>query len=465
MSTSPSSPSTSPSSPPVTPTHAVDTQEAPEFNQKTARRAVLSGTFGTALEWFDFAVYGTLSATVFPALFFTALTADTALLASFATFGAGIIARPIGGVFFGYLGDRLGRRNVLMATFVLMGAASVLIGLLPTASMIGIWAPILLVVLRFLQGFSLGGEASGVQVLVVEHAPRDRRGMYGGVLATGSPLAQSFASITLTVLAFVLTDEQFNAWGWRIPFLMGLLLLVVGVYIRRSIEETPAFVESQKKAAQTAIPQEKPLAVLVHHPGTVLKLIGTWAAAAALFWICVTYGVNYLTSELGYDNSISFGLLLIANAVSIPAAIFGGYLSDRIGRKKAFLLGLSLMLVAAATMFPIMNTMNYPASVAIVTLALCGIQICAGVQPALFAEALPTNMRYTGSALGMSGAALVFGAPIPFLAAWIFQNTDDGTLALTLLAAGIVVLSIVATLLLPERTKSALHEDVEFVTD
>jgi MFS family permease len=438
---------------------AVGSHEAPEFNRKTARRAVLSGTFGTALEWFDFAVYGTLSATVFPALFFTALTADTALLASFATFGAGIIARPIGGVFFGYLGDRLGRRNVLMATFVLMGAASVLIGLLPTASTIGIWAPILLVVLRFLQGFSLGGEASGVQVLVVEHAPRDHRGIYGGVLATGSPLAQSFASITLTVLAFVLSDEQFSAWGWRVPFLMGVLLLVVGVFIRRRIEETPAFVESKKKAVEHAVPQEKPLAVLSKHPGTVLKLIGTWAAAAALFWICVTYGVSYLTGELGYDKSISFGLLLIANLVSIPAAVLGGHLSDRIGRKKTFLLGLVLMLVAAATMFPIMNTMNFPASVAIVTVALCGIQICAGVQPALFAEAVPTTMRYTGSALGMSGAALIFGAPIPFVAAWIFQNTDNGTMALTLLAAGIVLLSIVSTLLLPERTKTALHEE------
>lgn len=434
------------------------TDEAPTFDPKTSRRAVVSGTFGTALEWFDFAVYGTLSATLFPTLFFPAYSENTAVLASFATFGAGMVARPLGGIVFGALGDRIGRRNVLMFTLVLMGAASVLIGLLPTYAMVGVLAPTLLVVLRFLQGFALGGEATGVQVLVVEHAPSDRRGLYGGILATGSPLAQTFASLTLTGLALFLSEEAFANWGWRIPFLMGVLLLVVGVIIRRTIEETPAFKESQKRAAESAVPQERALSVIAKKPGTVIKLICSWAASAGLFWICVTYAVNYLTSVLGYERDITFGLLLIANLVSIPAAILGGRFSDRIGRKKMFLVGLTLQGIAAATMFPIMNSMNYPASVAIIATALCGIQITAGTQAAFFAEALPTTMRYTGSALGMTLAGLFFGAPIPFVAAWIFQNTENGTLALTCIALGLVILSVIATLLLPERYKSALHE-------
>ena len=433
--------------------------EAPTFDPKTSRRAVVSGTFGTALEWFDFAVYGTLSATLFPQLFFPGFDDNTAILASFATFGAGMLARPLGGIVFGALGDRIGRRNVLMFTLVLMGAASVLIGLLPTYAMIGIVAPALLVLLRFLQGFALGGEASGVQVLVVEHAPSDHRGLYGGILATGSPLAQTFASVTLTGLAMFLSDEAFASWGWRVPFLMGVLLLVVGVFIRRRIEETPAFKESQKKAAEAEVPQERALAVIVKKPGTVIKLVASWAASAGLFWICVTYAVNYLTKELGYDNSITFGLLVIANLISIPAALLGGRLSDHVGRKKTFLIGLTMQGIAAGTMFPIMNSMNYPLSVAVIALALCGIQVTAGTQAAFFSESLPTTMRYTGSALGMTLAGLLFGAPIPFVAAWIFQNTSNGTAALTAIALGLVIISIVATLLLPERYKQALHEN------
>ena len=434
-------------------------REAPTFDPKTSRRAVVSGTFGTALEWFDFAVYGTLSATLFPQLFFPSFDENSAILASFATFGAGMVARPLGGIVFGALGDKIGRRNVLMFTLVLMGASSILIGLLPGYATAGILAPILLVILRFLQGFALGGEATGVQVLVVEHAPTDHRGLYGGILATGSPLAQSFASITLTGLAMFLSKEDFASWGWRIPFLMGVLLLVVGMFIRRRVEETPAFKENQKKAAASAIPQERALAVILKKPGTVIKLVLSWAASAGLFWISVTYAVNYLTKELGYENSITFGLLLIANLVSIPAAVLGGRLSDRIGRKKTFLLGLSMQGIAAGTMFPIMNSMNYPASVAIIALALCGIQVTAGTQAAFFSESLPTSMRYTGSALGMTLAGLFFGAPIPFIAAWIFQNTENGTAALTAIALSLVAISIIATLTLPERYKQSLHED------
>lgn len=446
----------------ITPVVEQTSVEMAGHSRKDAHRAIAGGTFGTALEWFDFAVYGTLSATLFPTLFFPAYDANTAVLASFATFGAGMLARPLGGVVFGALGDRIGRRNVLMFTLVLMGLASMAIGMLPTYAMVGVLAPTLLVILRFLQGFALGGEATGVQVLVVEHAPAHLRGLYGGLLATGSPLAQTFASLTLTGLAFFLSEEAFASWGWRIPFIMGVLLLVTGVIIRTKLEETPAFRENQKKAAEAAAQgekQERALMVVAKKPGTVLKLIGSWAASAGLFWICVTYAVNYLTSVLGYENSITFGLLLVANLVSIPAAIFGGFISDRIGRKKVFLLGLTLQGIAAATMFPIMNGMNLALSGAIISVALCGIQMTAGVQASFFSESLPTSMRYTGSALGMTMAGLIFGAPIPFVAAWIFQNTSNGTLALSLIGISLVVISMTCTLLLPERFKSDLDED------
>lgn len=432
--------------------------EAPEFDQKASRKAVISGTFGTALEWFDFAVYGTLSATVFPHLFFPAFDDNTAVLASFATFGAGMVARPLGGLFFGSLGDKIGRRSVLMFTLVLMGLSSVLIGLLPTYEVVGVAAPLMLVILRFLQGFALGGEASGVQVFVTEHAPASRRGLYGGFLAVGSPLAQTFASLALTGLAAFLTDEQFNSWGWRVPFLVGVLLLAVGSFIRNQIEETPAFQETQKAAQEEAVPQMRALHVLRGRPGTVIKLVLAWAASAGMFWICVTYAVSYMTTYLHYTNSHTFGIVLAANLISIPAAVFGGWLSDHIGRKKAFLIGLTLQGVAAATLFPILNSLNLALSVAIISTALCGIQITAGTQAPFFSESLPTRMRYTGSALGMTFAGLLFAAPTPFVAAWIFQNTSYGTTALTGIGIALVLTSVLATLTLPERSKLPLHE-------
>ena len=438
---------------------SIETTTETAHDPRVARRAVASGTFGTALEWFDFAVYGTLSATLFPQLFFPAASQETAILASFATFGAGMAARPLGGVVFGTLGDRIGRRNVLMFTLVLMGSASVLIGLLPTYASVGILAPTLLVILRFVQGFALGGEATGVQVLVVEHAPNKLRGLFGGILATGSPVAQTLASVTLTVLALSLSEDAFATWGWRVPFLMGVLLLATGVFIRRRIEETPAFKESQAAAAEQSAPQERALAVLAGRPGTVLKLVLAWAASAGLFWICVTYAANYMTHGLGYENSDSFGLLVFANLISVPAAVLGGAASDRLGRKRVFLFGLGLQGIAAATMFPVLNTMNFPLSVAIIALALCGIQITAATQAPFFAEALPTSMRYTGSALGMTFAGLIFGAPIPFIAAWIFQHSTNGTLALTAIGLGLVAISIVATLLLPEHSKERLDAE------
>ncbi|WP_084143315.1 MFS transporter [Amycolatopsis taiwanensis] len=429
-------------------------------DRQASRRAVASGTFGTALEWFDFAVYGTLSATLFPTLFFPSFDANTAVLASFATFGAGMLARPLGGIVFGALGDRIGRRNVLMFTLVLMGLSSVLIGLLPTYAAVGIVAPALLVSLRFLQGFALGGEASGAQILVVEHAPDGRRGMFGGILAIGSPVAQTLASVVLTGLAAFLSKDAFAAWGWRVPFLLGVLLLVVGMFIRRRIEESSAFKESKQRAAESDTPQERALSVLRRRPGTVIKLVLSWAAPTGLFWICVTYAVNYMTKELHYANSVTFSLLIMANLISVPAAIFGGRLSDHIGRKKTFIIALTMLGIAAGTMFPIMKSMNFAASVAVVALALCGIQAAAGTQAAFFSESLPTSMRYTGSALGMTFAGLIFGAPIPFVAAWIFQNTSNGTFALSAIGVGLVVISIIATILLPENYKRPLHEDL-----
>lgn len=433
------------------PRRVITTESTP-----AARKAVVSGAVGSALEWFDFSVYGTLSATIFPALFFPELTPAVALLASFATFGAGFFARPLGGLVFGALGDRVGRKKVLTWTLLLMGIASTLIGVLPTYAMVGFVAPLLLVTLRFLQGFGLGGEATGSQLLAMEHAPEGKRGLYGALMAIGSPISQVIATVALTVLASALSAEAFSSWGWRIPFLLSVLLILVGVYIRMKVSETPLFLEEERLEKKTAKP--KALAVFRAHPRTIVLLVLTWSASATVFYICVTFAVSYLTGTLGMSNGISFSLLLTANALSVGAGVLGGRLSDRIGRRKVFAIGTVGLFLALLLLFPLLDLKNWWASAAVISLALCSVQLNAGVQPAFYAEALPTSMRYTGSAMGYTLANLVFSAPTPFVATFLLSVFGGNTIAVTAYGILIVIISAVALRLMPERYNMPLEQ-------
>ncbi|MFB7555545.1 MFS transporter [Streptomyces brevispora] len=416
-----------------------------------ARRAVVSGALGSALEWFDFSVYGALSATVFPQLFFPELAPGTALLASFATFGVGLVARPLGGLLFGRLGDRLGRRNVLMVTLLLMGVASVLIGLLPTYASVGILAPAALVTLRFLQGFALGGELTGSQLMVMEHSPNRRRGIAGALMSVGSPISQVLATLSLTGLAAWLTEEQFNGWGWRVPFLMSVALIAVGYYIRHRVEETPAFLASEGKSEQPA------RGLLKQHRKTVTLLVLAWAAPGALYYIMVTFATSYLTGELGFDKSSTFGLMVVANTISIGASLLGGWSSDRIGRKRVLFTGLAILLAFLIPFFLILNTGNWWMAALAITGALCGVQFMTGCQGAFYAEALPTPIRYTGSALGLTCGNMIFAAPAPFLATWLMQSSDNGTALVTGYGLLTILVSAVAIRLLPDRTGRQLE--------
>ncbi|MFB7222769.1 MFS transporter [Streptomyces sp. NPDC056227] len=418
----------------------------------TARRAVASGALGSALEWFDFSVYGALSATVFPQLFFPGMEPGAALLASFATFGVGLVARPLGGLVFGLLGDRFGRRNVLMATLLLMGAASVLIGALPTYAAVGIVAPAALVILRFLQGFALGGELTGSQLMVMEHSPSRRRGIAGALMSVGSPISQVLATVTLTALAAGLSEEQFISWGWRVPFLMSVAIIAVGYYIRHRVEETPAFLAQEEKPARPAG------GLLREHWKTVGLLVLAWAAPGALYYITVTFATSYLTGQLGFERSSTFGLMVVANSVSVSASLLGGWSSDRIGRKRVLFIGLALLLAFLIPFFLILDTRNWWLAAFAITGALCGVQFMTGCQGAFYAEALPTPVRYTGSALGLTGGNMVFAAPAPFLATWLMQISDNGTLLVTAYGLLTILVSGVAIKLLPDRTGRRLAD-------
>ncbi|MCG2623369.1 MHS family MFS transporter [Arthrobacter sp. I2-34] len=404
-----------------------------------ARRALASGTLGSALEWFDFAIYGALSATVFPQLFFHQLDPAVGILASFATFGVGFFARPLGGMIFGHLGDRFGRRRILLVTFITMGLASLVIGLLPSYAAIGLAAPLILVLMRFIQGFALGGEATGAQLMTMEHAPQDRRAFYGALMAMGSPLSQVLANLSLVLLSMSLDEDAFLQWGWRLPFLLSILLVVVGIYIRFKVEETPLF---QQQVEDSEEPQVSPLSVLKSHGLTIARLILAFAPIVVTFYVVSVFGISYLTKNAGFDQSQTFAIVMVANLLSVGAIAWGGRVADVIGRRKVLLIGGGFCLAAGLVFFPVVDLHNFPLTLAIVSIALCGAQFGNAGQAALYAEAFPTKLRYTGSALALTGANLIFAAPAPLLASWL-MGLGSGTAPVTITWVVIIAAALV----------------------
>jgi MFS family permease len=423
--------------------------------ERMATRAVTAAVIGTALEWFDFTLYGAVSATVLPKLFFPTMDPTAALLASLATFGVGLGARPLGAIVCGYLGDKLGRRNLLLGTVTIMGLASVLIGLLPTYASIGVTAPILLVALRIIQGFALGGESTGAQLMALEHANPDRRGKYSGLLGTCSPLSQILANAVLFLLSAGLAPADFESYGWRIPFLLSFILVAVGLYIRLKVSETPAFVAlEQTKVVEVGSPLRD---VVRLHWQPVLRWMLFFCGPAAIFYLIVVFSLSYLTNQLGIEKQTGFALLMGANVCAIIGAMAGGLLSDRIGRKKALVIGSIATLIILFVYFPILETKSFIPMLIIMGLFLGFTQFQSGIQPVAFAEAFPTNVRYSGSALAYTGANLIAGGPMPALAVWMVSLTGSpwGVVALCVVWN---LLSLVMILTAPETRGINLNQ-------
>jgi MFS family permease len=408
-----------------------------------AFRAASSSIAGSALEWLDFAAYGAIAATVLPELFFPAEDPTTASLAAFATFTIGFVARPLGGLVCGLLGDRYGRRNVLVFTFLLMGFASFAIGAMPTYASIGIWAPFLLVVMRFAQGFALGGEVTGSQLLTMEHAPPNRRGFFSSFIAMGSPLAQVLANAMLFVLVAVLTTEQFTAYGWRIPFLISFLLVGIGLYIRRQVSESPAFTAAQARKGP------KPRMELGRHAPTIARLAVVWAGPSVAYFIAAVYSLSYVTAHLGVTRQQAFACLIVGHVVSMGMMALGGLLCDRIGRRRTMLYGTLCMAVAMAAFFPLLNTGNIVV-IGFAIAALLGImQFHAGVQPAYFAEMFPAQARYAGSALSYNIANLV-GSSAPIVSTVLLSWAGGSSWIIAATGMTMTILSFLAVWLGPE---------------
>lgn len=427
-------------------------QAATGGQHRMATRAAIASSMGSILEWIDFTTYGALAATVFPKLFFPTLSAQSGLLAAFATFGVGFIARPLGGILFGALGDRIGRKSVLLYTLVLMGLASFLIGCLPGYATIGILAPTLLILLRFLQGVALGGEATGAQLLTMEHAPPHRRGLFGSLINLGNSASAAVANGTLFVLYAMLGAEAFESWGWRVPFLFSFALVLLGLYIRQKVSETPAFDRLQKQKAAAAILDIKPPRSRMSRADvlTTVRLIIVWLCPACCFHVINVFTLGYLTGTLNLSGQTAFLCMTLANVLAMGSIVAGGAASDRFGRRHTMLFSSGLTLCAALAYFPLLNTANWLFVGLGIILFVCSLQIQSGVQPAMFAEPFPTAVRYTGSAVAYTGANLLAAGPAPFVASWLQTVGGGQTWPITAYLAAVIVISALGVIASPE---------------
>src|SRR5436190_11043028 len=295
-----------------------------------ARRVALASAIGTTVEWYDFFIYGTAAATVFGPQFFPQVSELTGTLAAFATFGIGFIARPLGGVVMGHYGDRIGRKFMLVWALLLMGLATLAIGLLPTYARIGVWAPVLLVVLRFVQGFALGGEWSGAVLMSVEHAPDRRRGIFGSIVALGLPAGFLLSDLVFLVASTTVPAAEFTAWAWRIPFIASGLLVAVGLWVRLGIAESPVFA----RAATHGVRRMPIVDVLRSHGRTVLMAAGNYLAISSIGYIVLVYFITYATRQLGLTLPLTLTLVMVASAICSPAMVLAAHWSDVVGRRR-----------------------------------------------------------------------------------------------------------------------------------
>ncbi|WP_226378866.1 MFS transporter [Pseudonocardia sp. KRD291] len=388
---------------------------------RVRRRAALASVVGTTVEWYDYFIFGTASALVFNELFFPDLSPAAGTLAAFAGFGVGFLARPFGTILFGHFGDRVGRKPVLVASLLLMGVATVLIGLLPTHASIGIWAPVLLVVMRLVQGIGVGGEWGGAALVATEHAPTGRRGLYGTAPIVGVPLGTMLSAGVFSLVTAVCTEEQLLAWGWRIPFLLSGVLIVVGLVIRSSVEESPVFRQAQEqKQAPSRLPVWE---VLRTHPRAVLLAAGALAPGTAIFYIAATWTVSYATSEIGFSKNEVLNVVAVVSALGIAIKLASGWWSDRIGRRPMIATGCVIMALIAFPYFWLMNT----GSIWLFAVAAFAVQISlgflAGPIAALFSELFETRLRYSGASLSYQLSTTIAGGTAPVICAALYAGT------------------------------------------
>lgn len=416
----------------------------------------LASWIGTSIEWYDFFLYGTAAALILgPQFFSPKLSPVAAQLAAFATFWVGFGARPIGGIVFGHFGDRIGRKRMLILTLAIMGLGTFLIGCLPNYKTIGIWAPILLVILRFSQGFAVGGEWGGAVLMATEHSPNHRKGFYGSWPQMGVPIGLVLSSLLFSLASTSFSKPDFLSFGWRIPFLLSIILVVVGLFIRLSITETPAF-EELKEAQGIA---RMPVIDVVRKWSSlknVLLAAGAFFCVNGSFYLFITFSVSYGTSVLKVPSSIVLNGTLIGAIAMFVVLPLAGALSDRYGRLPIYVLGAVTVGLLAFPIFWLIDTKS-PALIALaLSLGLGGTALMYGPQPAFYTEMFSTGVRYSGASLGYQGASIIAGGLAPFIATWLLGVFGPVSWPIALYVILLSLITLVSTLLIGETRTSAV---------
>jgi MFS family permease len=423
-------------------------------NRSQHRTVALAAMAGTTIEWYDFFIYALCTGLVFGSEFFDGLGEDS-LVISFATIGISFFFRPVGAALAGHLGDRLGRRAMLIATLLLMGVSTTLIGLVPSSASIGMSAPVILVLLRILQGLSAGGEWGGAALISVEHAPPGLRGRFGSYPQLGAPLGLLLANGALAAVTALTTDDQFLAWGWRIPFLLSVVLVAAGFVIRRKVEESPVYRELKESGNQS----RAPIALLFkqHWPLVVAGALLFAANNAVGYMTTGGYVQSYSVNHLGMDPTLILICVMVAAVGWLASTLAGGRLSDRFGRLRVYRIGFVIQLAWMFPFFALLNTANTGLVVLALLLYSIGLGLTYGPQAALFAELYPTAVRYSGAALSYAIGAVLGGAFAPMIAEALQSGT--GTVySVAVYLAGVTVIGLAVTFVLKERQDVPLSE-------
>src|SRR4051812_13097836 len=400
------------------------------------RRVVVASLVGTSLEWYDFFIYGTAAALVFNKIFFPSFEPLVGTLLAFTTYAVGFISRPLGGFIFGHYGDRLGRKNVLVVTLLLMGIATFLIGLLPTYGSIGVWAPILLVALRFVQGLGLGGEWGGAVLMTLESGESHRRGLNASWPQVGVPIGLLLANGVLSLMGVLTSDAAFLSWGWRVPFLLSGLLVLVGLWIRLTIAESPLFREVEESHAQAGAPI---LEVLRRYPKQVLLAIGARVGVDVAFYTFVLFITTYVATYLKLPRNYALNAVLIAAAVQVVLIPVFGSLSDRFARRPVYLAVAIGAAVWVFVFFAMLDTGQFWLIVLATVVALVLHAAMYGPQAAFISEMFPTKVRYTGASMGYQLAGILGGALAPIISVALLNRYETSLVGS---GYGVLVLAI-----------------------
>ena len=436
--------------------------------KSSMRKVALTALAGTSIEWYDFFLYATAAALVFPSVFFPESDPTMGLILSFGTFAFGFVARPIGGILFGHFGDRIGRKKTLVTALMLMGVASTLIGLMPTYATIGIAAPILLTILRFVQGLAIGGQWGGAMLLVTESAPSDQRGYYGAYAQAGAPVGVILANLAFILISSLVSEDFFQAWGWRIPFISSVILIGISMYVQLHVEDTGAFKELEalrvKKLAaddsgKTPARRSPVLEAITKYPKRITLAAGAFLSVQVNFYILISFILAYGSDPTGGGMSRDTVLIavLIASALMVVVQFWASAYSDRHGRKGIFMLGAALTGISAFALFPLVSTGSFWLSVLGISAGLCFVGMMYGPQAAFFTELFSTEVRYSGASLGYQLGAIVGGAFAPVIATFLWAEYSVSWVAAYMAFASI--LTIISVAFLSETYKTSLTEE------